>query len=227
MQSAYDATRIGAVLGTGLGTLHETIAFINGYVDGGVAQASPLLFPYSVMNTAAGQLAIECGLRGVNSTVNHRDASGLGALTMAADALRLGRADAVVVGTVDEASSAAQAGYAALGGLTKSALRPYDRERDGLALGEGAAMLLLERLDDAQKRGATIFALLPGDVAAGGESRARVGWHGSFEGAVSTVKNAIAAGGVVKRRLRGSCGAGSGTTISTRRSCLVLARRVG
>src|SRR5690242_10260620 len=61
----YDATRIGVVLGTGLGTLEETIHFMRGYLDGGPEAASPLLFPSSVMNAAAGQLALECKLRGV------------------------------------------------------------------------------------------------------------------------------------------------------------------
>ncbi|HEX4457753.1 MAG TPA: beta-ketoacyl synthase N-terminal-like domain-containing protein, partial [Polyangia bacterium] len=96
----YDATRIGAVLGTGLGTLDETIHFMRGYLDGGPEAASPLLFPSSVMNAAAGQLALECKLRGVSSTVNHRDASPLQALALACDLLALGRADALVVGAV-------------------------------------------------------------------------------------------------------------------------------
>ena len=158
----YDPTRIGVVLGTGLGTLEETIAFMRGYLEGGPEAASPLLFPSSVMNAAAGQLALECKLRGVNSTVNHRDASPLSALTMACDLLALGRADALVVGGVDELSGPALAGYRKLGGAA-------------LVLGEGAAMLLVEREDDAQKRGARIRASSPDAASAATIARASAG----------------------------------------------------
>ena len=158
----YDATRIGVVLGTGLGTLAETIAFMRGYLDGGPEAASPLLFPSSVMNAAAGQLALECKLRGVNSTVNHRDASPLAALTMACDLLALGRADALVVGGVDELSGPALAGYQKLGA------------RD-LSLGEGAAMMIVEREDDAKKRNARVRAWVTGRGERS-EDRPRVGW---------------------------------------------------
>ena len=158
----YDPTRIGVVLGTGLGTLEETIAFMRGYLEGGPEAASPLLFPSSVMNAAAGQLALECKLRGVNSTVNHRDASPLSALTMACDLLELGRADALVVGAVDELSGPALAGYKKLGA-------------GDVVLGEGAAMLLVEREDDARKRGARIRAVVSGRGERG-DDRARVGF---------------------------------------------------
>lgn len=178
----YDATRIGVVLGTGLGTLEETIAFMRGYLDGGPEAASPLLFPSSVMNAAAGQLALECKLRGPNSTVNHRDASPLAALTMACDLLALGRADALLVGGVDELSAPALAGWRALGGFDA-----------GLTPGEGAAMLLVEREEDARRRGARVRAL----VAGRGESsddRPRVGWGqaGSWPEAARAVRQAAA-----------------------------------
>src|SRR4029077_14796050 len=117
--------------GTGLGTLEETIAFMRGYLEGGPEAASPLLFPSSVMNAAAGQLALECKLRGVNSTVNHRDASPLSALTMACDLLALGRADALLCGGVDELSAPALVGWRKLGALDA-----------GIVPGEGAGMLL-------------------------------------------------------------------------------------
>jgi len=160
----YDNTRVGVVLGTGLGTLEETIGFMRGYLEGGPEAASPLLFPSSVMNAAAGQLALECKLRGVNSTVNHRDASPLSALTMACDLLELGRADALVVGAVDELSGPALAGYRKLG-------------IGDVVVGEGAAMLIVEREDDARKRGARIRAVVAGRGERG-DDRARVGFAG-------------------------------------------------
>lgn len=160
----YDGARVGVVLGTGLGTLEETIAFMRGYLDGGPEAASPLLFPSSVMNAAAGQLALECKLRGPNSTVNHRDASPLAALTMACDLLTLGRADALLVGGVDELSAPALTGWRKLGALDA-----------GLMPGEGAGMLLVEREEDARMRGARVRALVVGRGETS-DDRPRVGW---------------------------------------------------
>jgi 3-oxoacyl-[acyl-carrier-protein] synthase II len=173
MPGMIDETRIGVVLGTGLGTLDETTDFMKGYLEGGPEAASPLIFPYSVMNAAAGHLALECKLRGVNSTVNHRELSSVGALTMGCDLLALGRADALVVGGVDELSGPALEGYRKLSAL--GTMHPYDKNPRGLALGEGAFVALLEREDDARARGAKIFALVVGRGESG-ETRPRVGW---------------------------------------------------
>jgi 3-oxoacyl-[acyl-carrier-protein] synthase II len=207
-----DATRIGVVVGTGLGTLDETISFMQGYLESGPEGASPLLFPSSVMNAAAGHLALELKLRGLNTTINHRDLSPLGALLMACDQLELGRADAVLCGAVDELNPPALAGYRALACLAEDAMRPYDQRPSGIAVGEGAAALLLEREADARARGAPILARLAGRGEAG-EARARVGWgHGvAWPAAVSAVERA-AGGGEVDLVL----GGGNGSTLDTR-----------
>jgi 3-oxoacyl-[acyl-carrier-protein] synthase II len=173
--NTFDPTRIGVVLGTGLGTLDETISFMQGYIDGGPEAASPLLFPYSVMNAAAGQMAVELKLRGVNSTVNHRETSALEALGMACDLLQLGRADAILAGGVDELSAPVRAGYRLFGAVSPTAMRPYHSRKDGLMPGEGATLLLLEREDDARRRGARIRAVIDGR-AESGDHRPRVGW---------------------------------------------------
>jgi len=211
----YDPTRIGVVLGTGLGTLEETIAFMKGYLDGGPEAASPLLFPSSVMNAAAGQMALECKLRGVNSTVNHRDASPLLALTMACDLLALGRADALVVGAVDELSAPALAGYAKLGaGVAVNGA--------GLALGEGAAMVIVEREEDARKRGAAIRAYV-GGRGESGDDRPRVGWGGAatWPEAARAVRDAVAG-----RRIDHVVSGANGTRYDARETT-VLAEALG
>lgn len=180
--------RIGLVVGTGLGTLEESIAFQRGYLDKGPEAASPLLFPVSVMNAPAGQIAVECGLKGVNSTVNHRDGSPLGALLFGADLLRFGRADAVLVGAVDELSAVTSDAYARLAAPAPDALRPYDRQRTGLVPGEVATVLLLERESDARRRGATIRARLAA-WSQTGDDRPRLGWGApaAWPGAVRAV----------------------------------------
>jgi 3-oxoacyl-[acyl-carrier-protein] synthase II len=171
----YHSDRIGVVLGTGLGTLEETIQFMNSYLDHGPEGASPLLFPMSVMNAAAGQLALECQLRGLNSTVNHRDASALEAILFACHQLALGRADALLVGSVDELSPSTLEGYRLMGRLSGSPLRPYDRDRDGLSPSEAATLFVLEREEDAKARGARIRARLL-NCGESGDSRPRIGW---------------------------------------------------
>ncbi len=189
-QPAYDPDRVGIVLGTGLGTLKETIDFMAGYQRDGVAAASPLLFPSTVMNAAAGQMAVELGLRGPNTTVNHRELSAVAALGVAADLLALGRADALLVGALDELSEAALHGWRRLGGLSPDGMRPYARGRDGAVLGEGAAVVLLERGQAARARGATVLARLAG-FAATGEQRPRVGWGEEHAEAARAIRLAL------------------------------------
>jgi 3-oxoacyl-[acyl-carrier-protein] synthase II len=169
-----DTTRIGIVLATGLGTLDETVRFIDGYLEGGPDQASPQLFPQSVMNAAAGQIAMELKIRGVNTTVNHRDASPLQALAVACDLLTLGRADALLVGALDEASAPAVRGYREFVKLS-DASRPYDSSPSGMLVGEGATVLMLERVADAKVRGAAILGRIT-KILQNGEQRPRVGW---------------------------------------------------
>ncbi|MEO6951363.1 MAG: beta-ketoacyl synthase N-terminal-like domain-containing protein, partial [Polyangia bacterium] len=204
-----DSDRVGAVLGTGLGTFDQTMEFLIGYLEGGPQAASPLLFPTSVMNAAAGLLALECKLRGVNSTVNHKDSSPLLAIGMAMDALALGRADAIVTGAVDELSEFMLEGYRLLGGLGRDAMRPYDRARTGLALGESATMLVLERLDDARRRGAPIRAILR-HRAERSDGRPRVGWGEgrASDDAVATITDVVRG-----RTIDWIAGSGNGTRL--------------
>jgi 3-oxoacyl-[acyl-carrier-protein] synthase II len=206
---AVPPERSGIVLGTGLGTLRETYEYMKGHIEGGVEGASPLLFPSSVANAAAGQAALELGWRGANSTVNHRELSPLGALVMAADLLALGRADVLLSGGVEDASDVALHGYRRMGGLSPTGLRPYARDRDGTVLGEGAALLVLEREEDARARGATILAYLAGRVLRG-ENRPRVGWGSAWTEAARTLKAALAEASLSPTDIHYVAGGGAG-----------------
>lgn len=189
-EPAYDPDRVGIVLGTGLGTLREAMDFMVGYQREGLAAASPLLFPSSVMNAAAGQMALELGLRGPNSTVNHREQSPLSALAFAADLLALGRADAILVGGLDELSDYTHHGYRRLGGLSRGGMHPYALGRDGTVLGEGASVVLLERAADARRRGARTMARVAG-FAATGDRRPRIGWGSERGEATRAIREAL------------------------------------
>lgn len=210
----YDSTRVGVVFGTGLGTLRETMSFMLGYLEGGPEAASPLLFPSSVMNAAAGQLGIELGLRGVNTTINHRDLSGLGALTTACDLLELGRADALVVAAADELSDPALQAFERLGGLTRGEMRPYDTDRDGFQPGESAVALVVEREADTRRRGARVRALVCGRAETG-ESRPRVGWGRDASWPEAARSVALASRGL-EARVGYVAGAGNGSALDER-----------
>ena len=187
---APDPLRTGIVFATGLGTIRETLDFMTGCLRDGPATGSPSLFPVSVMNAAAGQIAVELGLRGVNTTLNHRESSPFAALMLAADQLALPRADALLVIAADDLCPPALHGYRRLGGLTRTGLRPYALDRDGTVLGDGAGALLLERRDHALARGAVPLARLAG-IGAAGDHGPRVGWAKDHGGLVRAIRGAL------------------------------------
>jgi 3-oxoacyl-(acyl-carrier-protein) synthase len=163
---------IGLVLGTVFCSVRTIAEFDRRAVQLGPSYASPLDFANSVINAAAGQAAIWHDLRGVNSTVAAGEASGLLALAYAADLIRSGRADAVLAGGAEELCYESFIGCHRAGRLGTEKTVPFDAARDGFALAEGAAMLLLEDAASAEKRGARVLAEIRGygeafDVTAG------------------------------------------------------------
>lgn len=172
---ACDPTALGLVFASGLGPTADATRFVRSYLVEGAEAASPLLFSQATPAATAGHVAIECGLRGVSATIHHRDASPLSALACAASFLALERADAVVVVAADELTPATLHAQARFGALTAAAMRPYDGARDGFVAGELAVALLLERDEDARRRGAAIRARLVG-VRESGDRRPRIGW---------------------------------------------------
>jgi 3-oxoacyl-(acyl-carrier-protein) synthase len=130
-------------------------------------------FANSVINAAAGQAAIWHDLRGVNSTLSGGEASGLMAIAYAADLIRSGRADALLAGGVEELCFESFVGCFRAGRLCGAANGaggeypiPFDARRNGFALAEGAALLLLEDAESAAARGAPVLAELRGHGAA-------------------------------------------------------------
>ena len=153
---------VGLVLGTTFCSVRTIAEFDRRALQLGPSYASPMDFANSVINAAAGQAAIWHGLRGVNSTVAAGEASGLLALTYAADLIRSGRADAVLAGGAEELCFESFVGYHRAGRLGSACTVPFDARRDGFALAEGAAVLLLEEAESAAARGARILAEVRG-----------------------------------------------------------------
>lgn len=159
---------VGLVLGTMFSSIQVIAAFDRRGVEGGPAYSKPMEFANSVLNSAAGQTAIWHNLRGINSTICCGSASGVAAIAYAANMIRLGRADALLAGGAEGLSHEVFHGYHQAGALCASEDGdarypvPYDSRRNGFALAEGAALLMLEARDTAEARGATIFGEILG-----------------------------------------------------------------
>jgi len=156
------AREVGLVLGTTFCSVHTIAEFDRRAVQLGPSYASPMDFANSVINAAAGQAAIWHGLRGVNSTVSAGEASGLLALAHAADLIRAGRAEALLAGGAEELCFESFLGCERAGRLGLSVTVPFDARRDGFALAEGAALLMLEEAGSAAARGARVLAEVRG-----------------------------------------------------------------
>lgn len=162
--------RLGIVLGSSVGNTADSITYLDRVLSRGPAAASPLVFPNLVMNAPAAYVAMELGATGVNLTVAQAEVTGESAVALGADTVRAGRADAVLAGGCDELSVILTAGYARTRALAGQCggrrwSSPYDVQRSGVVLGEGAAMLLLEPLARARSRGSSIYAVIDGTAS--------------------------------------------------------------
>jgi 3-oxoacyl-[acyl-carrier-protein] synthase II len=160
----YDSDRIGVVIGTGIGGL-ATIEEQHGVLqERGPGRVSPLTVPLMMGNALAGQVSMRHGLHGETYGIVSACAAGANAIGTAARMIQHGEADAVVTGGGEAAlTPLSRAAFASLDALSESGIsRPFDRRRDGFVMGEGAGVLVLEDLEQAQARGATILGELLG-----------------------------------------------------------------
>jgi 3-oxoacyl-[acyl-carrier-protein] synthase II len=160
----YDPQRIGCVLGTGIGGIATLVAGQDTLRERGGQYVSPLAVPLMMSNAGAGALSMAHGLRGPSFAVSSACASGAHAIGSALRMLQSGEADAVVAGGSEAGlTPLARAAFSALDALSKEGIsRPFDARRDGFVMGEGAAVLVLERQDLAQERGARTLGIVRG-----------------------------------------------------------------
>ena len=163
-----DPHRIGIAIGTGLGSSDTVDQFFRSLLKEGPGGAPPLLFQTAVPNAITSHCAIEYGIKGTNITFSHKETSAEMALTYAYSLLKEGRGDVMAAGGGDELSEPLYHVYSRLGALSPGkgrgpeGMRPFDRERNGIVLGEGSGILVLETLEHAEKRGARIYGELAG-----------------------------------------------------------------
>ena len=168
-QAGYEITKemeeeVGIVLGCGLGGLETIEEFHTRLMNKGPGRISPFYIPKLISNIAAGQIAIFTRAKGPNMVTTSACASGVHSIGYAFSDLKLNRVRAMICGGVESTiTPMAVSGFNAMKALStrndepERASRPFDRDRDGFLISEGGGMLLLETLDQALERGATIY----------------------------------------------------------------------
>lgn len=163
------AERIGVIVGSGIGGLPEIESTAHEAKEKGARRVSPFFVPASIINMVSGHISIKHGYRGPNLAVVTACTTGLHSIGEASRIIQYGDADVMIAGgTESTISLLGLQGFAAMRALStrnddpKTASRPWDKNRDGFVLGEGAGVMVLEEYEHAKKRGAKIYAELTG-----------------------------------------------------------------
>ncbi len=164
-----NADRIGVLIGSGIGGITGIENSYQAYLDGGPRKISPFFVPSSIINMVSGNLSIMFGLKGPNYSIVSACSSGAHSIGEAAMMIRYGRTDVMIAGGAEMATSpVGLGGFAAARALSRRnddpqrASRPWDRDRDGFVLSDGAGVVVLEEYEQAKARGAKIYAELIG-----------------------------------------------------------------
>lgn len=169
MGSDIDKNRVGVIWGSGIGGLETFENEVLGWANTDIPRFNPFFIPKMIADITGGQISIEYGFHGPNYTTVSACASSANALIDAKMLIQLGKADVIVCGGSEAAVTASGVGgFNAMMALSTrnddptTASRPFDKDRDGFVLGEGAGTIILEEYEHAKQRGATIYAELKG-----------------------------------------------------------------
>ncbi|HQQ35990.1 MAG TPA: beta-ketoacyl-ACP synthase II [Rugosibacter sp.] len=164
-----NADRIGVNIGSGIGGLPMIEETHNDFLSGGPRKISPFFIPSTIINMISGNLSIMYGIKGPNLSVVTACSTGLHAIGLSARMIEYGDADVMVCGGAEgSVTPLAVGGFASAKALSArnddpaTASRPWDKERDGFVLGEGAGVMVIEEYEHAKRRGAKIYAELSG-----------------------------------------------------------------
>jgi len=168
--------RLAIVVGSAFGDINDTLDYIRRLFAKGPSLVSPMMFPSLVLNAPASYTAMEIGCTGVNFTVAQGEISGEQAISLGCDLIRSDRADVVLAGGGDELGEIVWTTYKEMRALASQRggrdwCSPYDVQRSGLVLGEGAGMLVLESPDRARGRSVRPYAAIEDDASFGVKSR--------------------------------------------------------
>lgn len=202
-RNTVDSDRIGVIWGTGVGGMinfcHELRDF---YLGDGTPRFSPFLITRLILDIAAGHISMRHGFRGPNFSVVSACASATNAIIEAMYHIRYGKADLMITGGSENViNEACVGGFNAMKALSernddpKTASRPFDLDRDGFVMGEGAGALILESYEHAMNRGAKIYAELAGGGATA-DAHHITAPHPEGLGAIDVMRNALADAGM-------------------------------
>ncbi len=197
-----NAESVGVLLGVGLGGLKTIEDFHTKLVEAGPSKVSPFMIPMLISNMAPGQLSIFTKAKGPNVVVTTACASALHAIGYAFSEILLGRCERAITGGVEATiTTMGVSGFTALRALSTNnddpagASRPFDKDRDGFVMGEGAGFLFIESLDSAKARGAKVYAELVG-FGSSGDAHHMTAPKDDGEGMASAMKRAIKDAGI-------------------------------
>ena len=195
--AADDGDRIGVAIGSGIGGINTIEATHSTYINRGASRVSPFFVPSSVINMIAGNLSIKYGFRGPNLALVTACTTGTHNIGLGTRLIQYGEADVMVVGGSEQATSPVTvAGFASMRALStrnddpERASRPWDRDRDGFVLGDGAAVLVLEEYERAKARGANIYCEIAG-FGMSGDAHHITSPPDDGHGAVGSMQNAL------------------------------------
>jgi len=197
-----NAARVGVIIGSGIGGLPLIERMHSVLLERGPGRISPFFIPGLIVNMAAGQVSIRYGARGPNSAPCTACTTGLHAVGDAFRQIQLGYADAMICGgTEGVITPLAVGGFAAMKALStrndepERASRPWDRDRDGFVMGEGAGILVIEELEAASRRGAAVYAEIVG-YGMSGDAYHISAPHPEGAGAAQVMRAALADAGL-------------------------------
>jgi 3-oxoacyl-[acyl-carrier-protein] synthase II len=189
--------RIGVAIGSGIGGIVTIEAAHTALINGGPRRVSPFFVPSSIINMISGNLSIHYGFAGPNIAVVTACTTGTHNIGLAARMIQVGDADVMIAGGSEASTSPVTlAGFASMKALSSRnddptrASRPWDKDRDGFVLGDGAGAMVLEEYEHARARGAKIYCELTG-FGMSADAHHMTSPHPDGAGAVSSMRNAI------------------------------------
>ena len=220
------AALAGVAMGTTSGEPREVERFDDRYLAGELDAVGAEFMTLYPCHMIAAHVARELGFAGINTMIPAACAAGNYALAHAVDVLRAGRAELMLAGGADAFSRITYAGFARLGAIAPERCQPFDRRRKGMIPGEGAAVLVLEPLDTARRRGARIYAEVAG-YGLSCDAHHMTAAHPEGDGAVRAMSRALADAGVAPEQVSYISAHGTGTPTNDRLEAIAVGRVFG
>jgi 3-oxoacyl-[acyl-carrier-protein] synthase II len=224
--AAVPSALAGVAMGTTSGEPREVERFDDRYLASELDLVGAEFMTLYPCHMIAAHVARELGFAGVNTMIPAACAAGNYALAHAVDVLRAGRAELMLAGGADAFSRITYAGFARLGAIAPERCQPFDRRRKGMIPGEGAAVLVLEPLDAARRRGARIYAEVAG-YGLSCDAHHMTAAHPEGDGAVRAMSRALADAGVAPEQVSYISAHGTGTPTNDRLEAIAVGRVFG